>query len=102
MKGNLLANSLTAQGEVRALGATIGGQLSLKGANLANEGGDALSLESASVRILVMDPAKVSGLVNLTAAQIEQLNTPGQEMVAASATMAGWRVAGGRCSRHPS
>ncbi|MFC9440745.1 hypothetical protein, partial [Nocardia sp. NPDC057030] len=40
---------VTTTGEVRALGATIGGQLSLNGASFANPGGTALHLDQATL-----------------------------------------------------
>ena len=43
------AHRFEAKGAVRLLGATIGGQLVLNGASLANPGGDALSLDQADI-----------------------------------------------------
>jgi hypothetical protein len=41
---------LHATGEVRAVGATVGGQLNLKDATLSNNGGNALNLEGAEIK----------------------------------------------------
>jgi hypothetical protein len=61
----------TATGEVRALGATITGQLNLDGATLTNPGGDVLNLEAAQVRELrLRGVAKVEGRVSLADCQI--------------------------------
>jgi hypothetical protein len=43
-------NRLSATRDVRALGATIGGQLHLENATLTNEGGMALSLEGTEIK----------------------------------------------------
>jgi len=50
IKGGAYLNPVTATGEVRAFGATIGGQLVLEGAALTNEGGKALSLDWADIK----------------------------------------------------
>jgi hypothetical protein len=50
IKGSVFLGNLTATGEVRAVAATIGGQLDLEDANLTNEGGVALNLDSAEIK----------------------------------------------------
>jgi hypothetical protein len=42
---------VTATGEVRANGASIGGQLDLEGATLTNEGGHALAFDAARLNV---------------------------------------------------
>ena len=65
---------LTATGEVRAVGAHIASQLILKQATLANTDRAALTLDGARVdELWLRDIATVSGLVNLTTAQVGDL-----------------------------
>jgi hypothetical protein len=45
-----MLSSVTVTGAVRALGASIGGQLGLEGAKLTNEGGNALILHRADLK----------------------------------------------------
>lgn len=50
IKGSALLRALRATGEVRAIDATIGGQLNLEGAILTNEGGYVLWLGGAEIK----------------------------------------------------
>jgi uncharacterized protein YjbI with pentapeptide repeats len=54
--GNVLAVGLEAQGEVRATVARLGGRLDLREAKLRNPEGNALNLESASIKQLTLGP----------------------------------------------
>jgi hypothetical protein len=62
IKGDAFLNLLNATGEVRALGATVGGQFILRGATLTNEGGIALSLDGADLKLgAFLSPVKITG-----------------------------------------
>jgi len=50
IRGSAMLSSVTVTGAVRALGASIGGQLGLEGAKLTNEGGNALILHRADLK----------------------------------------------------
>lgn len=50
IKGHAALQRLDVNGEVWAVGVTIGGQLKLEGANLSNEGRTALSLDRADIK----------------------------------------------------
>lgn len=71
VNGSVFANKLTAEGQVRALGARITGQLVLQEARLVNPGGGALILESASIETLfLMDNFRIDGGVFLGGVRI--------------------------------
>ncbi|WP_216594102.1 hypothetical protein, partial [Kocuria marina] len=71
IEGGVFADKLTAEGQVRALGARITGQLGLQEASLVNPDGDALSLESASIETLcLMDNFRIDGGVFLSGVRI--------------------------------
>jgi hypothetical protein len=64
----------TAQGEVRLIGAQIGGQLSFDGATLINPSGVALDLEGVRTPTLVLRPQlQPQGMVDLTNAQVDSI-----------------------------
>ena len=73
---------MTATGEVRALGATIGGVLNLQGARLCNEGKFALSLDRADVKGGArLDPVTVTGELRAVHATIgSELNLQGARL----------------------
>jgi hypothetical protein len=50
IKGGAFLGNMTATGEVRAIGATIGGELNLSDANLTNQGGTALNLDGTEIK----------------------------------------------------
>jgi hypothetical protein len=84
---------LTAIGELRAVGAQIPGQLTLIRATLDNGGGDALTLVGIQVtELLLRDVTAVRGLVNLTAAQVGDLEweEPAEGLAPLLAT--GWQL----------
>jgi hypothetical protein len=70
-RGDLqLDQGFSVSGEVRLLGAHIGGQLNCRGAQFSNPDGLALNLEGATVSgPLLMKPALLEGTLNLTAAK---------------------------------
>lgn len=71
--GDVIAVGLVAAGEVRALGARIGGQLKLGGVRLIKPDGEALHLELAAVDRLNLRGFKVDGVLNLICAEVADL-----------------------------
>jgi hypothetical protein len=66
-----LNSGFTATGEVRLVGAHIGGQLSLRGVTLTNPGRIALRLQEARATTLFLEPKdRPDGGVDLTAARV--------------------------------
>jgi hypothetical protein len=65
----------SAHGEVRLLGARVGGQLSLKGAALeaVSESDDALSMIGATLDELILGPQRVTGVIDLRQASVRSL-----------------------------
>jgi uncharacterized protein YjbI with pentapeptide repeats len=92
MPGNVFAQGLEAYGEVRALGARIGGDLDLSEAKLRNGDGNALNLESASIKRLILRLRRVDldGRVRLYRAAITDLETDAGPPAPLVAT--GWEV----------
>ncbi|MQP33456.1 hypothetical protein GEO20_15925 [Rhodococcus erythropolis] len=85
--GGLFAKQITSRGAIRAIGATIGGQLNLTGARLNNPGAEVLTLDGATITGAVFAGqiathgeiraigATIDGQLNLTGAH---LNNPGK------------------------
>ncbi len=67
-----LRNGFKAEGEVRLLGATIGGNLSCIGAHLINKGANALNANGVNIEgsVFLREGFKAEGKVNLVAARI--------------------------------
>jgi hypothetical protein len=88
IKGDAFLDPVTVTGEVRVLGASIGG-LNLRGATLINEGGDALSLDGADIKgDAVLEWMTVMGVVRALDASIGgELN-----LLGATLTNAGGRA----------
>lgn len=72
----LIAERVTVQGEVRAIGAHISDRLDLNEATLTNRDGDVLVLERATVDQLFLFPTRISGHIHLDLAKIGTLHVP--------------------------
>ncbi|WP_232550256.1 hypothetical protein, partial [Propioniciclava soli] len=70
--GMFLTGGFTATGEVRALGANIGGQLNLRGATLTNPDGYALNLDQATItgHVFLDEESTATGEVRALGANI--------------------------------
>ena len=69
--GSLFLRRAGVTGEVRPLGARVGGELNCVDATLSNPGGPALTLEDALVTgPVLMRPAQLDGSINLAAARV--------------------------------
>ncbi|AKU14668.1 hypothetical protein VV02_00250 [Luteipulveratus mongoliensis] len=69
--GSWFADRMQATGQIRALGAKIGGRLSLRGATLSNTSGDALNLDGAEIhRGWFADRMRATGKVRAVSAKI--------------------------------
>ncbi|WP_327100270.1 hypothetical protein OIE68_16765 [Nocardia vinacea] len=82
--GNLFADRLTATGEINAIGATIGGQLSLRGAGLSNPDGITLNLAGATITggLFIRDRFTAAGQIRAIGATIGgQLSLKGASLV---------------------
>jgi hypothetical protein len=91
INGGVVADKgFTADGEVRAVGARIGGVLTLSGATIRNASGNGINLESSSMARLILMPSFVDGRVWLYRTVIGDLITGHQPPGPLVAT--GWKV----------
>jgi hypothetical protein len=72
----------------------VGGDFSMEGAMLANEGGKALALDKARLGHVRLTPATVKGLISFGGAQVAALTTPQNIAVLTSSELSatGWRL----------